>query len=91
MHPGFVTLFLTIALESRSRNDSRRDIQNKVNEWLEAGVKVVLDQDLATRTIFAHRRGREPERFGADDTLVLEDVFPDFSAPVERLFPSRRP
>lgn len=75
-----------LVVEVRSPSDRWPDTLDKVNEYLNAGVTVVLVADVETETIRASRSDGEAEIFRRDDTLTLPDILPGFSMPVARLF-----
>ena len=87
---GYVPLVPDLAVETRSPNDTAREVAEKVEEWLAAGVRLVWVIEPRKRTITAHRTGRPPQTLGIDDTLDGEDVVPGLAVPVARIFPPRR-
>lgn len=87
---GYVPLVPDLAVETRSPNDTAREVAEKVEEWLAAGVRLVWVIEPRKRTITTHRAGRPPQVLGVGDMLDGEDVLPGLSVPVERIFPPRR-
>ena len=87
---GYVPLVPDLAVETRSPSDTGREVAEKVEEWLLAGVKIVWVIEPRKRTITTHRLGRSPRVVGIGDTLDGEDVLPGLSVPVERIFPKLR-
>lgn len=75
-----------LAVEVLSPSNSRREIAEKLEEYLEAGGREVWVADPDTRTITVHRRGEAPRSFGAGDTLDGGDVLPGLTVPVSELF-----
>ena len=75
-----------LVVEVRSPTDAWTDVFAKVEEYLAAGVGVVLVADPERGTVSACRRGPSQEDFGAGDTLTVPDVLPGFAVPVARLF-----
>lgn len=77
---------LELVVEVKSPTDTVRGMTKKADEYLEAGVKVVLtfDPDLAIATVF--RNEEWPQRFHNGDILELPDVLPGFAVPVKRFF-----
>ena len=57
-----------------------------MNEYLNAGVAVVLVVDAESETVRANRSEGDPEIFQRDDALTLPDILPGFTMPVARLF-----
>ena len=77
---------------------SRTRIEEKVAEYLSAGVRLVWVADPATRTVRVHRTFgdprtfgdrrtfEEPRTFGEGDILPGDEVLPGFEVEVRRLF-----
>jgi Uma2 family endonuclease len=78
-----------LVAEVVSPNDLAEDVEEKRDEWLAAGVKVVWVVSPATRTVRVHRADGGTALLRASDTLTVEDVLPGFACPVGELF--RRP
>jgi Uma2 family endonuclease len=74
-----------LAAEVVSPGDSRREVEEKVRDYLEAGTRLVWVIDLRRRTVTVHRPGAEPDILGPDDHLDGGDLLPGFSLPVSRL------
>ncbi len=87
---GYVPLVPDLAVETRSPNDTAREVAEKVEEWLSAGVRLVWVIEPRKRTITTFRAGRAPQVLGVSDMLDGEDVLPGLSVPVARIFPPRR-
>jgi Uma2 family endonuclease len=83
---SYVEVVPDIVLETRSPNDTRREVEAKVARWLQAGVRLVWELDPKARVLTVHRSDREAQKLGIGDTLSGEDVLPGFSLPVRRLF-----
>lgn len=77
-----------IVLETRSPNDTKKEVADKVALWLALGVRLVWELNPQTRTLTVYRLNRMPRPLGEDDTLEGEEVLPDLSVPIARLFPS---
>lgn len=58
----------------------------KVDEYLAAGVKVVVILDGDSQTASTYRPNVVQEIFRMADTLTIPDVLPGFSVPVAKLF-----
>lgn len=76
-----------LVIEVRSPSDRIGDIQIKVGEYLNAGVKavVVLDPDIEAATIYTADE-EIPQRRHNGDELTLPDILPGFSVPVRKFF-----
>lgn len=83
---GFSPIVPDALLEVRSPGDTRPEVQRKVQRWLDAGVRVVLELNPATQILTIHRIGEEPQELGIEDTLTIDDVLPGFAFPIARLF-----
>ena len=83
---GFPEIVPDLVVEVVSPGDTATDVQEKVEEWLAAGVRLVLVLYPRTRTVMAHRGLNEAHRYGPADTLDAEPVLPGFACPVARLF-----
>ena len=83
---GFGPIVPDALLEVRSPSDTRPEVERKVQRWLDAGVRVVLELNPATQILSVHRPGAEPQELGIEDTLTMEDVLPGFAFPIARLF-----
>jgi Uma2 family endonuclease len=83
---GAITPPLELVVEVRSPSDSVVEVSNKANEYLTAGVKVVLvlDPELELAAVF--RADEYPQRFHNGDELTLPEVLPGFAVPVKRFF-----
>ncbi len=83
---GAVSPPVELVVEVRSPSNSVLDMTTKANEYLDAGVKVVLilDPELESAAVF--RADEYPQRFHNGDELTLPDVLPGFAVPVKRFF-----
>jgi Uma2 family endonuclease len=83
---GFSEIVPDLVVEVVSPWDSRAEIQAKIREWLEAGVRLVLYVYPRTRTLHAIRSLTDREELTSSDILDFEDVLPGFSCPVSDFF-----
>ena len=83
---GFVPLVPDAVLEVRSPSDSAREVAEKVQQWLTAGVHVTLELNPTPQILTVHHLNAPPQPLGIEDTLTLEDVLPGFQLPIRRLF-----
>jgi Uma2 family endonuclease len=83
---GYLETIPDLVVEVRSKNDTGPEVENKVRDYLKAGVSVVWVADPKRQTVTAYRRGRKPKVFAAADTLTVEDVIPDFALTVADVF-----
>jgi Uma2 family endonuclease len=75
---GYLETIPDLVVEVRSKNDSAPAMQRRVNDYLEAGVRVVWVADPEARTVTAYRPDTEAQVFHEDDMLTVEDIIPGF-------------
>lgn len=83
---GFVPFGPDIAVEVLSPSDAQVDVEEKVEQWLQAGAAMVWVVNPRGRTVTVHRAGRDPRVLRDKDTLGGEEVCPGFSARVAEVF-----
>jgi Uma2 family endonuclease len=74
-----------LAAEVVSPGDSRREVTEKVRDYLAAGTRLVWVIDPRRRTVTVHQPGADPQILGPEDLLEGGDVLPGFALPVSRL------
>jgi Uma2 family endonuclease len=84
--PGLLPEVPDLVIEVRSPSDRWGELFAKVGEYLEAGVRVVIVLDEATATASVYRSEELQQIFHNGDALVVPDVLPGFSVPVQQLF-----
>ncbi len=77
-----------LAVEVLSPNDRPGEVREKIQQWLDAGVRLIWVLDPARRTVSVHRRGEPPRTLRPGDAIDGEDVVPGFSCAVVDLFPA---
>lgn len=75
-----------LAVEIVSPNDSAKDVQEKVDQWLAYETGAVLLMYPAPRSVILWR-GDGAHRFAGDDELDLDPTLPGFRCKVSDLFP----
>jgi len=75
-----------LVVEVRSPSDAWTDVFAKVEEYIAAGVGVVIVLDPEKRSVSACRPNVNQEDFQAGDMLTIPDVLPGFAVEVARLF-----
>ncbi len=80
-----------LAVEVLSPNDNGNDVEEKLAEYLEAGVSLVWVFYPRTRSVHVYRANGHPERLTEEDLLTGEEVFPGFSCMVSECFPPAPP
>ena len=75
-----------LAVEVVSPSDRDGDVTAKVNEWIDAGCRVVVVLDPLRRTARVYRPGSDVQSVYAPDRLTLPDLLPDWSLPLADIF-----
>lgn len=75
-----------LVFEVRSTGDRWRKINEKVHEYLNAGVTLVCVLDQQTETAHVFHADQPPREVKRDEELTLPEVFPDFRVLVRRFF-----
>lgn len=83
---GFGEIIPDFVVEVISPTDSASDFQGRIDEWLDAGVKLVWAVFPSRKSIFIWRGRKQVERRSAGDELVAEPVLPSFRWTVDDLF-----
>lgn len=73
-------------VEVVSPGDRAGEIEQKVAQWLEAGVRLVWVVYPATRHVVAFRELAHPRVYTDAETIDAEPVLPGFSCPVAEIF-----
>ena len=75
-----------MAVEVVSPNDLLEEVEEKVDEYLSAGAKLVWVVNPKRRTVTIHRPGSELRIIRGNDLLEGEDVIPGFSCKIDEIF-----
>jgi Uma2 family endonuclease len=86
---GYMYIAPDLAVEVVSHNDLASEIEAKVVEYLDAGVRLVWVIDPETRTARVHRANGSVSWLREKDDLSGEDVLPGFQCRLGELFPKR--
>lgn len=73
-------------IELRSETDLLKDLQVKMREYIEAGVRLGWLIDPQTQTVEIYRQGLPIEVLHAPTTLSGESVLPEFTLSLSRIF-----
>ena len=76
-----------LAAEVLSPNDTSYEADAKLNDYLNAGVRMVWFVYPESRTLMVYRPGEAPLRLLEDDVVPGFDVLPGFDRRVRDLFP----
>jgi Uma2 family endonuclease len=83
---GFAELAPDFIVEVVSPSDTAAEIQAKVDQWLQAGVRLAWVIYPATRSALVYRANGTVQLLHEDDALSGEDVLPGFSCRLGDLF-----
>ncbi len=83
---GLLPVVPDLVVEAWSRSERWTELFGKVVEYLKAGVRVVIVLDEPTATASVYRPDELQQLFHNGDALVVPDVLPGFTVPVQRLF-----
>ncbi|MBI3980073.1 MAG: Uma2 family endonuclease [Chloroflexi bacterium] len=83
---GFFEGAPDLAVEVVSPSDSYLDVEAKVQEYLDAGARLVWVLNPRTKTLMAYRPDGSVRRYTIDDTLDGENVLPGFAVPLKDIF-----
>ena len=76
--PKFSRIVPDAILEVRSPSDSLREVRDKMEQWLEAGVRIGWEYDPEIKTMTVYRPGTQTVEVGLDGNVSGEDVIPGF-------------
>lgn len=79
-----------LAVEVNSPDDTVSKVEERVEEWLEAGTKLVWVVSPKLRTVTVYRSRTDIKVLTENDTIDGEDVVPGFRHPVAKLFAGKR-
>ncbi len=85
--PGFARLAPDLAAEVVSRNDLYEEVDQKIEEYIRAGVRLVWVVSPQNHTVRVHRLNGSSASLRENDELNGEDVLPGFRCRVGDLFP----
>ncbi len=83
---GNCTIVPDLAVEVISPNDLSEDVEEKVDEYLRAGVRLVWVVHPQAKTIRIHRANGSVQVLRLADELSGEEVIPGFRCPVSEVF-----
>ena len=82
----FLTIAPDLVAEIVSPNDRPREVQEKVERWLQFGVRAVVVIDPKSRTVTVNSPSQQKVLYVHDDTMDLNFVVPGFTLPIHRIF-----
>jgi Uma2 family endonuclease len=86
---GYIYIPPDLAVEVVSPNDLAYEVDNKITEYLDAGVGLVWEINPEARTVRIHRRDGSISRLREDGELSGEDVLPGFRCRLAAIFPEK--
>jgi Uma2 family endonuclease len=86
-NPGYMPIVPDLAVEVISPNDVVYDVDEKIQEYLDAGFPLVWLADPKARTVTVYPQGGRPVIYTAEDELTAESVLPGFRCKVADFFP----
>jgi Uma2 family endonuclease len=75
-----------IAVEVLSPSDAQIEVEDKIQQWLDAGTKLVWIVNPSRKTVTIHKAAADPRVLHETDTLSGEDVCPGFSVNIAEIF-----
>jgi Uma2 family endonuclease len=85
--PGYIDLAPDLVIEVISPSDRAGYVQRKMQEWIDAGVRLALAFYPDTMRIAVHEPGHVVKILGPDDEFDGGEVLPGFRCQVKDLFP----
>ncbi|MBI4498633.1 MAG: Uma2 family endonuclease [Chloroflexi bacterium] len=83
---GYLETVPDLIVEVVSPNDTAVDVQQKVEEWLQAGARLVWVVYPGTRSVVVYQSLTQVRVYKEGDTLDGAPVWSDFACPVASLF-----
>lgn len=83
---GYPLVAPDLAVEVLSPNDLASEVETKINDYLQAGVRLIWVINPPTRTVSVYRQNGSLTRHYESDELSGEDVLPGFSCKISALF-----
>jgi Uma2 family endonuclease len=87
LEEGYISIAPDLAVEVVSPNDLAYEVETKVDEYLEAGFRLVWLVLPVNQTVRVFRAGHDPIQLNSQAELSGEDVLPGFRCRVIDLFP----
>ena len=83
---GYLEIVPDLVVEIVSFNDTAADVQDRIEEWLRAGARLLWVVYPETRSVIAFRSFNSGRLYWETDTLDGDPVLPGFTYPVADLF-----
>jgi len=88
---GWLTTVPDLVVEIVSPNDRAGDLERKLDEYRDAGIRLIWVIFPATRRAHVLGAGRSRSELGPDGSLDGEDVLPGFRCTLQELFEAAQP
>src|SRR5206468_12011006 len=75
-----------LAVEVVSPSDTVNEVDEKVQDWLDACVRLVWVVNPKPRTVIVYARGQSPRILSESESLDGSDVVPGFRLPIRDIF-----
>lgn len=85
-HEAIAGIIPDLAVEVLSTGNTKREMDRKIQEYFQAGVRLVWLVDPKTETAKAYTSPRKVRRINKDQALDGGDVLPGFVLPLKKLF-----
>lgn len=82
----FVPFAPDLAIEVLSPGDTYTKAAEKIDEWLNAGTKAVVQVDPRKKTVTIYRSETPPVTLTERDSLEVPDIVPGWSVPLAEIF-----
>ena len=83
---GFAQGAPDIAVEVISPNDRYTEVEEKVEDWLNAGCRAVIVVNPRRQTVNLHRSPTDVTTLTESDTLEISDIVPGWRMPIGAIF-----
>lgn len=84
---GHIEIFPDLVIEVVSPHDLAAEVDNKVEEYLQAGVRLIWVVYPESKHVLVYRAGSTVQRLGIEEELSGEDVLPEFRLAISKIFP----
>ena len=83
---GFLEVAPELVVEVRSPDETKQDVQQKINEYLAIGVKWVWYFEPKTRSCSIHSRNKDVQKLAENDVLIGEEILNGLEIKISTLF-----
>jgi len=83
---GYLETIPQLIVEIRSKNETTKEIAEKVADYLKAGAILVWVAEPTAECVVEHRSGLPAKTYQKSDALTCDDLIPGFHLPLAELF-----